>query len=501
MELHRADEAKKSITDIVENYGVRELPVDKAVAPSPVDRYFWLRTSVTKDGVGGHARKFFATVERPECSTRGEYRLANLVLQGGGTLGLAHVGFITGLEKAGVRFLGLAGTSAGAILAMGMAAIRGKDLTAETHTALSTFVASIPMDEFIDGPRPVRKFLKRSLVSAPLTSPSYWVQALAALRRLRDKRGLNQGDAFEEWLETALAGLGFRTIDQLYDALDAIYHDVEGLRGAEAKNIIDGLPREIFRTEPHAGNGKDGARPGAALLKLMTMAMPAGLKLSLPEDLTLLQAEYQHASPARLVRTSMSIPGFFEPVVMRTNSVRWGRHIQNSLGPVLSDKEANSLADLADLWFLDGGMMSNLPSDSYRSLMPEVPTIVVPLVSRSKPKRIGGRRTYANLLSDAFAAFTAVRGQRDREVLAQNDDLEAEFNLVEANLAKERHWPQPRIYPTQIAPVDPGDANWLDFVMNDSEKQKLFNHGLEAALRFFKKIDQLDAKRERKSYA
>jgi predicted acylesterase/phospholipase RssA len=43
---------------------------------------------------------------------------------GGGLLGIAHVGFVCILEKAGVRFRGIGGTSAGAINAIIIAATR-----------------------------------------------------------------------------------------------------------------------------------------------------------------------------------------------------------------------------------------------------------------------------------------------------------------------------------------------------------------------------------------
>jgi predicted acylesterase/phospholipase RssA len=48
----------------------------------------------------------------------------NLVMAGGGMLGIAHVGFVRVLETAGVRFIGLGGASAGAINAALVAAVR-----------------------------------------------------------------------------------------------------------------------------------------------------------------------------------------------------------------------------------------------------------------------------------------------------------------------------------------------------------------------------------------
>jgi len=47
-----------------------------------------------------------------------EYQFADLVLEGGGTLGIALVGYIHALEQAGVRFLGMGGSSVGAIVAL-----------------------------------------------------------------------------------------------------------------------------------------------------------------------------------------------------------------------------------------------------------------------------------------------------------------------------------------------------------------------------------------------
>src|SRR4030095_11760269 len=46
----------------------------------------------------------------------------DLVMEGGGVLGIALVGYTYALEQAGIRFASIAGTSAGAINAMALAA-------------------------------------------------------------------------------------------------------------------------------------------------------------------------------------------------------------------------------------------------------------------------------------------------------------------------------------------------------------------------------------------
>src|SRR5215213_7263903 len=50
------------------------------------------------------------------------YQYVDLVQEGGGVLGIALVGYVYVLEQMGIRFLSLAGTSAGSINTMLMAA-------------------------------------------------------------------------------------------------------------------------------------------------------------------------------------------------------------------------------------------------------------------------------------------------------------------------------------------------------------------------------------------
>ena len=442
-------------------------------ADRALDRFFWLRAARSD---GGNL-SIWPAHDRPGLPpTNGApVRLCNIVLQGGGTLGLAHAGFVAGLEAAGIRFVGLAGTSAGSILAMGIAAIRGDDLTRETYARLAAITDAVPMDSFIDGPRPVRVLIKRALKGHRLYLPQFWPGLVAALSRLRDRRGLNHGTAFETWFESIMTELGWARIDDLYAALDRVWADLSDLRSLRAD---DGAGNPVLMDPSRVDPALDG-RPGAALLQLISMAMPVGLKFRLPQDLHYLSAEYERISPARLVRTSMSIPAFFEPVVMRTNPDTWAERVRGEVSDLVSRHEARRFEELADLTFLDGGMMSNLPSDSFRDLMPEVPTIVVPLVHGGTPREITRRKGLADLGRDAAACATAVRLQRDRETWAQNTVLRAAFDQAEAAAPGVVAGTRPRRrYPVAIAPIDTGDANWLNFVMSAEEKAALFETGL-----------------------
>ncbi|MBK9151102.1 MAG: patatin-like phospholipase family protein [Saprospiraceae bacterium] len=84
----------------------------------------------------------------------------NLVQEGGSVLGLAHVGYTYILETAGIRFWKLAGTSAGAINAILLAAIDNKsDIKSEK---ILGYIAEKNFVEFVDGPKWLPDVLKKS---------------------------------------------------------------------------------------------------------------------------------------------------------------------------------------------------------------------------------------------------------------------------------------------------------------------------------------------------
>src|SRR5687768_16054181 len=75
-----------------------------------------------------------------------DYQYVDLVMEGGGVLGIALVGYTYILEKAGIRFLGVGGTSAGSINALMIAAL-GTPAEEKTHK-LVKILANMPMERF-----------------------------------------------------------------------------------------------------------------------------------------------------------------------------------------------------------------------------------------------------------------------------------------------------------------------------------------------------------------
>lgn len=77
------------------------------------------------------------------------HQYVDLVMEGGGVLGLALVGYIYILEQAGIRFIGIAGTSAGSIAALLLSAIDVPEK--EKSERLIDMIANMPINTFIDG--------------------------------------------------------------------------------------------------------------------------------------------------------------------------------------------------------------------------------------------------------------------------------------------------------------------------------------------------------------
>jgi NTE family protein len=180
--------------------------------------------------------------------------MADIVMEGGGVKGTALVGALAVLEARGYRYINLAGTSAGAIVA----ALTAAGYSAEELRAIMT---SLDYTRFLDsGPR----WLPRR-TRAGYNLMCHW--------------GIHRGDSFLEWMREQLAAKGVRTFADLK-------------RGIPDKG-------QIYRLRVVASDVTRGRM----------LILPAGIEHYgiKPDDLEV----------ALAVRMSMSIPGFYRPVTLR----------------------------------------------------------------------------------------------------------------------------------------------------------------------------------------
>ena len=381
-----------------------------------------------------------------------ENYFCNLVLQGGGMLGAAHVGFICGLERAGVRFAGVAGASAGAIVAMALVCAR-KNIWDPTGATLFEAIRNVRTDSFIDGPRPIRRLIKSMLASPSISKLLDIDGVLKSIRRVLRKRGLNPGDAFESWLAEVLKEYGVETNLDLKERLDDVRNCLE------TSNLVS-----KFRDAPDKQMAKAGT-----VLKLIAAGLPIGMKFEFPADLDLFAEHYARESPATLVRASMAVPIFFDPAVFELQKDRWKEVAEERLEGLVVRSAIQEIGLADRIYMVDGGAFSNLPLDAFLDDN-SLPTVAVTLISEPPAEATLGARSFKSLARDALRLFNAIKAQRDRDARNALTRQPALANRV------------------RVAAINATGHNWLNFVASDDEIQTLFVKGLRASESFLRNL-------------
>lgn len=348
----------------------------------------------------------------------------DLVMEGGGVLGIALAGYTYVLEKAGIRFLGVGGTSAGSINALMLAAL-GAPQEAKSER-LVRILADMPIAPFIDGDADARDFSRALLDKAGMVK-LLW-KAAQVVDNLKDDLGLNPGDKFFAWLTQALTLAGVRTNADLLRKLQTV---PRGLRARQHDRVL-------------TADDKRG------LLAMVAADITTETKVEFPKMAELYWDTPEDVNPACFARASMSIPLFFHPFRVRNcppeRKARW-----EALAAYSGELPKSVL-------FVDGGIMSNFPIDLFHQpeRVPLAPTFGAKIgVDRSKPHEV---KTPASLVG---AIFDAARHTLDYDFIKRNPD-----------------------YRYLVAMIDTGRHHWLNFEISDDDKADLFAIGATEAAAF-----------------
>jgi len=353
----------------------------------------------------------------------------DLVMEGGGMLGIALVGYTWALEQAGIRFLGVGGTSAGSINAILLAALL-PDSSNKKSVKLSEILSSMNFMDFVDGGASA-KGLVRS-ISKNAGKLVLTLRGLPLMDNVVRKLGINPGNAFTKWISTILAENGVRTLADLMGRLDGMS---TGLR------LRDGVS--------HANSQMPGGR-----MALIGADVSTETKVTFPDMADMYFTFPYKVNPALFVRASMAIPFFFEPLIIDNlpggmNAIaRWQDVGFNPFKEKGLPKKAV---------FVDGGVLSNFPIDVFhqKGAIPRMPTFGVKLQYDNRAKKI------KSPFSMAGAIFNSARHCLDYDFIRRNPDYK---RLVQ--------W-----IPCQ-------GHNWLNFAMSEEEQKSLFKEGALKALAF-----------------
>lgn len=414
-----------------------------------------------------------------------QLQFVNLVQEGGGVLGVALVGYTYVLEELGIRFLKLAGTSAGAINTMLMASINRKQ--DKKSTIILDILANKNLFDFVDGHWLARKLIRmfvrskdsskrliRAVIGVMMTLLSlyllnyyllgrnpfdgytqgimlvtslffllvigiaFWIRHLFK-RFDRNGYGINPGNDFTDWVSSILQNPTYGPVIRNLKDLKAHLQTVPAIYHRTGRDIND------LRVPPE----------GDEFITLISSDITSQMKVEFPKMWKLYWDDASKVNPALFVRASMSIPVFFE--VFRINDIPVDK-VYPEWQKALNMEPPNRPPSKA--MFVDGGIISNFPINIFFNPnldKPRLPTFGIMLedvVFQPKEK-------FSSLGDFIYSIFNTVRFHYDKDFLIKHNDFEK-----------------------TIGRIDVRDFNWLNFNIEPDEKLRLFKKGVEAATEF-----------------
>ncbi|MDR2018414.1 MAG: patatin-like phospholipase family protein [Syntrophobacterales bacterium] len=360
-----------------------------------------------------------------------KYQFVDLVMEGGGTLGIALVGYIHALEEAGIRFLGMGGSSVGAIVAL--LAYSCSERMDPKGERLASIIGNMNLGEMVDGSfwaKRLSKLLGKR--DAKMRTARIIFGALLTLPQIFGRLGLNPGDKLYEWISDRLAENKIHTF-------------------ADLQRLIKSLPDGMIHRETG-----DRIIDHDTSLRIVAADVTTSTKVTFPDMAAMYWQEPDEVNPACFVRASASIPIFFQPFTVdgvsriMESSDKWKR--LGSFTGTLPDKVS----------FTDGGMLSNFPIDLFkRPGVPRAPTLGVRL-----GKKYRSAKETDKLGQYAWQLINALRHYADYDFIFKNP-----------------------LYKDLIAHINTGGYNWLDFNMSPEDKLGLFREGVLAGHDFLETFD------------
>jgi NTE family protein len=372
------------------------------------------------------------------------HQYVDLVMEGGGMLGIALVGYVYVLEQVGIRFMGIAGTSAGSINALLLAALGTPEQ--KKGTKLLNLLASKNFWEFVDGDSDARDFIKSWLGGAGKIKLAF--KGAQVIDNFQEELGLNPGSNFLEWIKNILRNEGIFTAWDLEKRMRTLPPGLTVRESLDQFAATDDL---------------------LARLAIIAADVATETKVEFPRMAALYWKNPENVDPALFVRASMSIPFFFHPMVV--TPLPKGKDLVKKwkdMAGLICDQEIHFPRKAV---FIDGGIISNFPINVFHDYgqVPRLPTFGVKLQLDQRVKEISGP------LNLGLAIFNSARHALDYDFITQNSDYR---NLVSWIPAK--------------------GFNWLDFAMTDNDKVGLFLEGASAAQEFLKSFDWKEYKKVRK---
>jgi NTE family protein len=361
----------------------------------------------------------------------------DLVQEGGGVLGVALTGYVYVLEQMGIRFLNLAGTSAGSINTMLMAAADKIDKP-KTDWVLDC-LCNKNLYDFVDGDGDAKDFVDALLNDA--SNFKIGLKGIQIVDNFRDDFGLNPGKNFHNWVKNLLQQKDIKTLQSLIEHRE--------------KGVSDGNKLILKKSDGTTEEIKD--KSVYSKLSFIAADITTQSKIEFPKMAKLFYSNPMTVNPADFIRASMSIPFFFYPYIIKNIP-------KGTVAADLWNAETGLIASVPDeVMLIDGGVVSNFPIDIFHDnyKVPTAPTFGI---------KIGVDKAEINKNDKFFSIvgsiFDTARSAHDDDFLRKNRDFKHLIGYIEV-----------------------GGHNWLDFHITDEAKVDLFIRGAQAAQKFLMGFD------------
>ena len=417
--------------------------------------------------------------------------------KGGGVLGVALVGYTYILEQMGVRFIRLAGTSAGAINTALMVAA-GTKQEAKSIKVLDA-ICKLKFIKLVDGHPAARWLISKFITHADFTKRmKTWARAIIGtfimlmvgnfvflglqhglpwisvftkiffvltglcllliaviviyfstlLKRLKNSGfGINPGDFFYDWIKRQLIDNGVTTVTDLIN---------------KASSPVPGL--HLRNPNPEELKGLEGD------VTFITSDIISQNKIQFPEMWPLFRKNIDDLQPAGFIRASMSIPVFFESYFINDIDCK-----DEGIKKVWMDRfgveDPPSFAR-----FVDGGILSNFPINLFynpKVLTPRLPSFGIDLDDTPEADEKKQAQDWSGL-GYFGRIFNTIRFYYDKDFLIKN-----------------------KVFKKGIGTIKLSGYNWLNFFLTDEDKINMFVKGAQAAKDFLLKFDWYDYKEDR----
>jgi len=442
------------------------------------------------------------------------HQYVNLVQKGGGVLGIALVGYTYILEQMNIRFVRLAGTSAGAINTALMTVsgatpspTPGSDRKVtgnkkmEKSTSILKAICDLNFFNLVDGHPVARAIIKMFITSADFSKQvTRWINRILFLLVL-----LPLLDFICLGLQYKLPWVSYFT--EAFFIITCFYVTLLIILAAYASYLINRLKTAGFGINPgdyfydwikerlkenHVDTVSDLVDvattpiPGLHLrgqpdnqpidlhgdVTFIASEIVSENKIEFPKMWNLFRKNMNDLQPAGFVRASMSIPIFFESYFI--NNIPCADDEIRAAWQQLNEDEPPSTAR-----FVDGGVLSNFPLNLFFNpnvTVPRLPTFGIDLDDEKDAQEVFVKADYEAQTLDEdvskqaatwsfgsylYRIFNTVRFYYDKDFLIKNNFFKKGIGVIPLK-----------------------GYNWLNFFVTNKEKQQMFVLGVKAATKF-----------------